>query len=39
VRQLTESAGDLRFLESRDVVLKGIAEPQRVHLVDWRSRL
>jgi class 3 adenylate cyclase len=37
VRQLTMSAGDLRFLEGREVMLRGIAEPQLVHLVDWRA--
>jgi DNA-binding SARP family transcriptional activator len=37
VRELTESAGDLRFVDTREVELKGIAERQRVHLVDWRD--
>src|SRR5438105_3578731 len=35
VRQLTERAGDLRFGDDRVVALRGIAEPQRIHLVHW----
>jgi ATP/maltotriose-dependent transcriptional regulator MalT/DNA-binding SARP family transcriptional activator len=37
VRKLTESAGDLRFAARPEITLKGIAEPQRVHLVQWRT--
>jgi class 3 adenylate cyclase len=37
VRELTESAGDLRFGEGREVVLKGLSGRHRVHTVDWRS--
>ena len=33
LKQLTESAGDIKFDEGRDVVLKGLSETQRVHVV------
>jgi class 3 adenylate cyclase len=35
LKELTESAGDLRFGEAREVELKGISEKQRVHPVEW----
>ena len=37
VKRLVESAGDLAFDEGRDVVLKGLREPQRVHIVRWEQ--
>jgi class 3 adenylate cyclase len=36
LKQLTESTGDLRFGGEREVPLKGISEPQRVHTVEWQ---
>jgi hypothetical protein len=30
------SAGDLRFDAGREVELKGLAGPHRVHALDWR---
>jgi class 3 adenylate cyclase len=36
VRELVASAGDVRFGAARDVELKGLSEPQRVHPVEWR---
>jgi len=35
VKQLTEGAGDIRFGQGRDVVLKGFSEARRVFAVDW----
>ena len=35
VRELTASAGDLRFGAPREVELKGFAEAQRVYPVEW----
>ena len=37
VKRLVDSAGDLAFDEGRDVALKGIREPQRVHTVRWED--
>ena len=37
VKRLVESGGDLAFDEGRDVVLKGLREPQRVHIVRWEQ--
>jgi class 3 adenylate cyclase len=34
-RDLTESSGDLAFDVGRDVELKGIARPSRVHGTSW----
>jgi class 3 adenylate cyclase len=36
LKELTRSAGDLRFGEARSVRLKGIAQPQDLSLVDWQ---
>jgi class 3 adenylate cyclase len=36
VRELVASAGDVRFGAAREVQLKGLSEPQRVHPVEWR---
>jgi class 3 adenylate cyclase len=36
VKELTQSAGDLRFEPGRELTLKGISEPQRVHSVLWQ---
>jgi class 3 adenylate cyclase len=36
VRELVASAGDVRFGAAREVELKGLSEPQRVHPVEWR---
>jgi class 3 adenylate cyclase len=37
VRELVASAGDVRFGAAREVQLKGLSEPQRVHSVEWRA--
>jgi class 3 adenylate cyclase len=36
LKELTRSAGDLRFGEERTVSLKGIAQPQELSLVEWQ---
>ncbi len=36
LKALTESAGEFAFDAGREVALKGISEPQRVHAVEWR---
>jgi hypothetical protein len=36
MKELTESVGDLRFGEQREVALKGFPDPHRVHAVEWR---
>jgi class 3 adenylate cyclase len=36
LKELTRSAGDLRFGEARSVRLKGVAQPQDLSLVDWQ---
>ncbi len=36
LKQLTESTGDLRFGDEREVLLKGISDSQRVHTVEWK---
>ncbi len=35
LKELLESAGDLRFGAPREAVLKGISETQRLHPVEW----
>ena len=35
LKELTESAGDIRFGEEREVALKGLAGLNRLYLVDW----
>jgi DNA-binding SARP family transcriptional activator len=35
VKRLVDSAGDLAFDDGRDLELKGLREPQRVHMVRW----
>jgi class 3 adenylate cyclase len=35
LKELTESAGDLRFGALREVALKGFPEPHRVYPVEW----
>jgi class 3 adenylate cyclase len=35
VKELTDSAGDLGFDGGRDVELKGLSRPYKVHVVDW----
>ncbi len=35
LKELTESAGDIRFGQEREVELKGLAGVNRVHAVDW----
>ena len=35
LKELTQTAGDIRFGESREVELKGISERQRVFRVEW----
>jgi class 3 adenylate cyclase/tRNA A-37 threonylcarbamoyl transferase component Bud32 len=35
-KELLASAGDLRFDAGRDVELKGLSGPQRVHALEWR---
>ncbi len=35
IRELAQSAGDVRFGGGREVHLKGISEAQRLHPVDW----
>ena len=35
VKELTESAGDLRFNAGQEVALKGLAGRHRVHTVAW----
>ena len=37
LKELTESSGDIRFGEGRDVQLKGLAELSRVYLVKWQE--
>jgi DNA-binding SARP family transcriptional activator len=37
VHRLVDSAGDLEFESCREVRLKGLGEPERVHLVRWRD--
>jgi class 3 adenylate cyclase len=37
VRRLVDSAGDLEFEGAREVRLKGLDEPERVHTVRWRD--
>jgi DNA-binding SARP family transcriptional activator len=37
VKRLVDSAGDLAFDEGRDVVLKGLREPQRIHALHWEE--
>jgi len=37
LKQLTETAGDLRFGSDRLVELKGISEPQRIYEVLWNG--
>jgi class 3 adenylate cyclase len=34
-RDLTASGGDLAFGPGREVTLKGLSEPWRVHRVEW----
>ncbi len=34
-KELTESAGDVRFGKPRKATLKGISEPQRLYPVEW----
>ena len=36
LKELTESAGDLRFGKPREVKLKGISEAQQLHAVEWQ---
>ena len=36
LKALTESAGEFRFDVGREVDLKGINGPQRVHAAEWR---
>jgi len=36
LKELTQSIGDLRFGEQREVALKGVSEMQRVFPVDWQ---
>jgi class 3 adenylate cyclase len=36
LKQLTESTGDLRFGDVREVELKGLEEKQRIHAVAWK---
>ena len=36
LKELTESTGDLRFGEAREVKLKGISETQRLFTVEWQ---
>ncbi len=36
LKALTESAGEFRFDDGREVELKGISGAQRVHVVEWR---
>jgi len=35
LKELTESAGDIRFREVQEVELKGLAGVNRVYAVDW----
>ncbi|MCI0859882.1 MAG: adenylate/guanylate cyclase domain-containing protein [Chloroflexi bacterium] len=35
LKELTDSAGDIRFGEVQEVELKGLAGPNRVHAVEW----
>lgn len=35
LKELTESAGDIRFGEGREVELKGLSGGQRVFVVAW----
>ncbi|MGB6837451.1 MAG: hypothetical protein WBF66_07085 [Dehalococcoidia bacterium] len=35
LKELTESAGDIRFGEGREVELKGLSGGQRVFIVAW----
>ena len=37
VKELTESAGDIRFDGGRDVELKGLADPARIYPVLWEQ--
>jgi len=37
VRQIVEPRGDLSFLESRDVQLRGIGGQETVSSLDWRA--
>lgn len=37
VRRLVESAGDLEFGDPREVHLKGLEAPERIHTVRWRD--
>jgi DNA-binding SARP family transcriptional activator len=39
VKELTESAGDLRFDAGREVALKGLAGPKRIHTVAWEPEV
>ena len=36
LKALTDSAGEFTFDDEREVELKGISGPQRVHVVEWR---
>ena len=37
VKRLVDSAGDLDFDEGREVALKGLREPQRIHVLRWEE--
>ena len=37
IKQLTESAGDVSYGATRETILKGISESQRLHEIDWRA--
>jgi len=37
LKELVESAGDLIFMEEREVELKGLPGQYRVYLVDWKN--
>jgi adenylate cyclase len=36
LKEMTESAGDVRFEDSRDVELHGLAGAHRIHRAAWR---
>jgi adenylate cyclase len=38
VREIVESRGDLRFGESRQAILKGLAGSYALHAIDWLTR-
>ena len=35
LKELTESAGDVRFDDTREVELKGLADAHTIHTVGW----